>query len=62
MLDGPVSCGKSIVLAMLVQWAREEGWLVLYVPKGKDWTHGGFLLFNSGLGYAKAIFCDLASF
>ncbi|KAG4920514.1 hypothetical protein AAZX31_18G055500 [Glycine max] len=42
VLDGPVSCGKSIVLAMLVQWAREEGWLVLYVPKGKDWTHGGF--------------------
>ncbi|RZB80735.1 28S ribosomal protein S29, mitochondrial-like isoform X1 [Glycine soja] len=42
VLDGPVSCGKSIALAMLVQWAREEGWLVLYVPKGKDWTHGGF--------------------
>jgi len=42
VLDGPVSCGKSIALAMLVQWAREEGWLVLYVPKGKEWTHGGF--------------------
>ncbi|XP_020211357.1 28S ribosomal protein S29, mitochondrial [Cajanus cajan] len=42
LLDGPVSCGKSIALAMLVQWAREEGWLVLYVPKGKEWTHGGF--------------------
>ncbi|KAF9597627.1 hypothetical protein IFM89_020106 [Coptis chinensis] len=27
VLDGPVSCGKSIALAMLVQWAREEGWL-----------------------------------
>ncbi|TKY47221.1 28S ribosomal protein S29 [Spatholobus suberectus] len=42
LLDGPVSCGKSIALAMLVQWAREEGWLVFYVPKGKEWTHGGF--------------------
>lgn len=42
MLDGPVSSGKSIALAMLVQWAREEGWLVLYVPSGKEWTHGGF--------------------
>ncbi|KAI4305368.1 hypothetical protein L6164_028738 [Bauhinia variegata] len=42
VLDGPVSCGKSIALAMLVQWAREEGWLVLYVPKGLDWTHGGY--------------------
>lgn len=42
VLDGPVSCGKSIALAMLVQWAREEGWLVLYVPSAKEWTHGGF--------------------
>ncbi|CAL5202615.1 unnamed protein product [Lathyrus oleraceus] len=42
VLDGPVSCGKSIALAMLVQWAREEGWLVFYVPRGKEWTHGGF--------------------
>ncbi|KAL4342945.1 hypothetical protein HN51_061257 [Arachis hypogaea] len=42
VLDGPVSCGKSIALAMLVHWAREEGWLVFYVPRGKAWTHGGF--------------------
>lgn len=42
MLDGPVSCGKSIALSMLVQWAREEGWLVFYVPRGKEWTHEGF--------------------
>ncbi|GAU27268.1 hypothetical protein TSUD_125490, partial [Trifolium subterraneum] len=42
VLDGPVSCGKSIALAMLVQWAREEGWLVFYVPQAKEWTHGGF--------------------
>ncbi|KAF9593614.1 hypothetical protein IFM89_024265 [Coptis chinensis] len=46
VLDGPVSCGKSIALAMLVQWAREEGWLVFYVPKGKSWTHGGFFYHN----------------
>ncbi|XP_077218595.1 mitochondrial 28S ribosomal protein S29-like protein [Tasmannia lanceolata] len=42
VLDGAVSCGKSIALAMLVHWARSEGWMVLYVPKGKEWTHGGF--------------------
>ena len=46
VLDGPVSCGKSIALAMLVHWARSEGWLVFYVPKGKDWTHGGFFYRN----------------
>nr|KAJ0219401.1 hypothetical protein LSAT_V11C300148080 [Lactuca sativa] len=31
VLDGPESCGKSIALAMLVHWARDEGWLVLYI-------------------------------
>ncbi|KAL5991778.1 hypothetical protein ACLOJK_012689 [Asimina triloba] len=41
VLDGPISCGKSITLAMLVHWARSEGWLVFYVPNGKEWTHGG---------------------
>lgn len=46
LLDGPVSCGKSIALAMLVHWARSEGWLVFYVPKGKEWTHGGFFYRN----------------
>lgn len=40
-MDGPVSCGKSVALAMLVHWARTEGWLVFYVPKAKEWTHGG---------------------
>ncbi|XP_020586539.1 28S ribosomal protein S29, mitochondrial [Phalaenopsis equestris] len=46
ILDGPVSCGKSITLAMLVHWARSDGWLVLYVPRGKEWTHGGFFYRN----------------
>ncbi|XP_015583615.1 28S ribosomal protein S29, mitochondrial [Ricinus communis] len=50
VLDGPVSCGKSITLAMLVHWAREEGWLVFYVPTGRDWTHGGFFYKNPETG------------
>ncbi|GKV20742.1 hypothetical protein SLEP1_g30824 [Rubroshorea leprosula] len=50
VLDGPVSCGKSIALAMLVYWARDEGWLVLYVPKGREWTHGGFFYKNPETG------------
>nr|BAC79778.1 unknown protein [Oryza sativa Japonica Group]BAD31010.1 unknown protein [Oryza sativa Japonica Group] len=47
VLDGPRSCGKSIALAMLVHWARTEGWLVFYVPQGKDWSHGGFFYRNT---------------
>lgn len=34
------------MLAMLVHWARAEGWLVFYVPRGRDWTHGGFFYKN----------------
>lgn len=50
VLDGPRSCGKSIALAMLVHWARSEGWLVLYVPRGREWTHGGFFYKNPHTG------------
>ncbi|XP_052209139.1 uncharacterized protein LOC127812676 isoform X2 [Diospyros lotus] len=50
VLDGPVSCGKSIALAMLVHWARNEGWLVFYVPYGREWTHGGFFYKNPQTG------------
>ena len=46
-MDGPRSCGKSIALAMLVHWARTEGWLVFYVPHARDWTHGGFFYRNT---------------
>ncbi|KAK6927167.1 Ribosomal protein S23/S29, mitochondrial [Dillenia turbinata] len=51
VLDGPVSCGKSIALAMLVHWARDEGWLVFYVPKGRQWTHGGIFYKNQLTGF-----------
>lgn len=50
VLDGPVSCGKSIALAMLVNWARDEGWLVFYVPEGRSWTHGGLFYKNPETG------------
>ncbi|KAF5727300.1 28S ribosomal protein S29 mitochondrial [Tripterygium wilfordii] len=50
VLDGPVSCGKSITLAMLVHWARDEGWLVFYVPRGREWAHGGFFYKNPQTG------------
>ncbi|KAJ8751548.1 hypothetical protein K2173_016783 [Erythroxylum novogranatense] len=50
VLDGPVGCGKSITLAMFVHWAREEGWLVLYVPQGREWTHGGYFYRNPQTG------------
>ncbi|KAL9238839.1 hypothetical protein vseg_013212 [Gypsophila vaccaria] len=51
VLDGPRSCGKSIALAMLAHWARDEGWLVLYSPKGREWTHGGFFYKNPQTGF-----------
>lgn len=51
LLDGPRSCGKSITLAMLVHWARNEGWLVFYVPKGRLWTHGWYFYKNLPTGF-----------
>ncbi|XP_031256494.1 uncharacterized protein LOC116114489 [Pistacia vera] len=50
VLDGPRSCGKSIMFAMLVHWARDEGWLVFYVPRGREWTHGGYFYKNPQTG------------
>ncbi|CAL1373069.1 unnamed protein product [Linum trigynum] len=50
VLDGPLSCGKSIALAMLVHWARDEGWLVFYAPRGWEWTHGGYFYKNPHTG------------
>ena len=40
-LDGPVSSGKSLALAALVDWARAEGWLVMYLPAATSLLHGG---------------------
>ena len=50
MLDGKVSCGKSITLAMLVHWARDEGWLVFYVPEALTWTQNGCYYKNTETG------------
>ncbi|XP_013641613.1 uncharacterized protein LOC106346742 [Brassica napus] len=68
ILDGPVKSGKSIALAMLVHWARNEGWLVLYAPKGRDWTHGGYFYKNQHTGFwdtplqAESILKDFVKF
>uniref|UniRef100_A0A0G4HZP7 Small ribosomal subunit protein mS29 n=1 Tax=Chromera velia CCMP2878 TaxID=1169474 RepID=A0A0G4HZP7_9ALVE len=35
LIDGPKGSGKSCVLANLVIWARERGWLVIYEPRAR---------------------------
>ncbi|XP_047342423.1 28S ribosomal protein S29, mitochondrial [Impatiens glandulifera] len=50
VLDGPVNGGKSITLSLLVHWARDQGWLVFYVPEGRKWTHGGYFYKNPQTG------------
>lgn len=45
-LDGPTGCGKSIALVSLVDWARSQGWLVLYIPSAQTLIEGG--LFHKG--------------
>lgn len=50
LLDGLPGSGKSVVLAMLVQWARSKGWLVCYIPSGRKWTHDGLYYKNQFSG------------
>lgn len=50
LLDGLRGSGKSITLAMLVLWARTNGWLVFYVPRAKGWTHGAYYYKNKVTG------------
>ncbi|KAL2649989.1 hypothetical protein R1flu_018117 [Riccia fluitans] len=50
LLDGFIKSGKSAALAMLVHWARMQGWLVFYVPCGRDWISGGMYYKNEHTG------------
>eukprot|EP00026_Physarum_polycephalum_P006890 Phypoly_transcript_06943.p1 GENE.Phypoly_transcript_06943~~Phypoly_transcript_06943.p1 ORF type:complete len:542 (+),score=90.09 Phypoly_transcript_06943:63-1688(+) len=38
LLNGPAGAGKSCLLNPIVHWARMAGWLVVFVPDGKDWA------------------------
>ncbi|KAF6251103.1 mitochondrial ribosomal death-associated protein 3-domain-containing protein [Scenedesmus sp. NREL 46B-D3] len=41
-LRGPAGAGKSIAVVQLVEWARNNGWLTLYIPSAVELTRGGF--------------------
>jgi len=41
MLEGPVGCGKSVLLGTAVSWFRAKGGLALYVDTAKDLVTGG---------------------
>ncbi|GIL73286.1 hypothetical protein Vretifemale_3502 [Volvox reticuliferus] len=42
LLTGPTGAGKSIALVGLVEWARQQGWLVMYVPSCAALVQGGY--------------------
>ncbi|GFR41139.1 hypothetical protein Agub_g1788, partial [Astrephomene gubernaculifera] len=42
LLTGPAGAGKSIALAGLVEWARQQGWIVMYVPSCSALVRGGY--------------------
>lgn len=50
VLDGLPGSGKSVLLAMLVHWARSKGWLVCFIPSGRNWTHNGLYYKNESSG------------
>jgi len=39
VLDGESGTGKSVALMQIVEFCRVEGWIVLYVPKGRSWCY-----------------------
>lgn len=41
VIDGARGTGKSIALQQIVQFARESGWIVLYVPRARAWCQEG---------------------
>lgn len=50
LLEGFGKGGKSAALAMLVHWARTQGWLVFYLPNGREWTSVGMYFKNAQTG------------
>ncbi|PRP83277.1 polymorphic outer membrane protein [Planoprotostelium fungivorum] len=41
LMDGPVGAGKSCALLSTVLWARQNGWIVIYIPEVIKLLHGG---------------------
>ncbi|KXZ56537.1 hypothetical protein GPECTOR_1g482 [Gonium pectorale] len=50
LLTGQSGSGKSIALVGLVEWARQHGWLVLYVPSCVALIRGGYFSRRPGPG------------
>lgn len=48
LLAGPPGAGKSVALAALVQAARADGWVALYVPAPAQAAAGGVFGWNEG--------------
>nr|8A22_Bw Chain Bw, mS29 [Polytomella magna]8APN_Bw Chain Bw, mS29 [Polytomella magna] len=48
LLSGPTGTGKSVALFSLVEWARQQDWIVLYIPSAFTLTRGGFFYRRPG--------------
>eukprot|EP01112_Ceratiomyxa_fruticulosa_P011535 TRINITY_DN3130_c0_g1_i1.p1 TRINITY_DN3130_c0_g1~~TRINITY_DN3130_c0_g1_i1.p1 ORF type:complete len:462 (+),score=76.37 TRINITY_DN3130_c0_g1_i1:211-1596(+) len=44
ILHGDEGVGKSCLLNPIVHWARQQGWIVVFIPDGAKWTTTGFLI------------------
>jgi hypothetical protein len=47
VLSGPKEHGKSVILCQIVQWARSNGWIVLYSPNSGNLLRKGIELWPS---------------
>lgn len=46
---GRAGCGKSFLLHQAVQYAKSQGWIVLYIPRGTSLSLSPLILFSSFL-------------
>ena len=53
-MDGQVGSGKSVALFSLALWARQNGWLVVYVPSAYAFIEGGFFAVDEEDGMVDA--------
>ncbi|KAG2500055.1 hypothetical protein HYH03_002332 [Edaphochlamys debaryana] len=51
LLTGSAGSGKSVALAALVEWARRQGWLAVYIPSCLELVRGGFFRQRDSRGW-----------
>lgn len=53
VIDGDIGNGKSVALTQIVQYARENDWICLYVPRARAWCYEAPYVIKSAYDSSK---------